>query len=855
MEAIPDTVQEDIKLMPDYIATFHKWMQKQGKKDSTSRAYVRVIATLFDEDGKSPASMATKEYFDITKASFKNKMCNGQRSASVKLWIDFWQENGGKSLESSNGVKMYQVNRSMATSSPKPSHLLLSESETEEAKKLRAELELPKEGWTVAIRTRGHTDLIAAVSPGGSAYTTREAVDRRLKRTSSSGSRAQPPEKTPEATEDKSKAKEELKEGANSSKPEIKHESKTSAKQQLEPEAKQDPKKILNTGTTPEIKQPGKTETKIPETKSPPKPPLSPPPDMPSATPKPPAVPPPTAPLGMPPGTPTPPTMPPVGQLEAKPEIKEDEQKPESQKVNSKDEEACAPLNDEQLFMANDAKEDIKEDDNDDFVERMLQGVGELHSQSEDNDERISKKRKTQVILEDPLMTPDVHSETDYPEVDVAEFPATIEVKASKSTKVDGRYDRMKKASRGRPCYTRQAGEKLWYLFWNKKWKIGLEFGCAKSSYAYLKDAAPGVPCEPYPATWRVLDKKDKKNKDDKENKAKEAKIHIKNLAMRLIDGAFLEASLKDEALFGLQGSQHQKTHKTHHDRSSRSKAKSLTHVERLTLKAGDDSSVVTLCEKDTVKDGADAKQDEAQSSDEEKESDSNSSESSSSASLSESDEDQDDSDDEKPARSAPFRPPTKPQSVVNGEKQAEFEAKLRDQLSKVPTPEARLKKFEMVKAMFMKKAQAVEKFGLEPELVEASLRKLHSWILSRGQSGGTTNGEDTPAPLTPPQEPEQSGRQQAHVATSWTAAPLRSVLKKAGAPRNRRRIQISGERQVHIQNFKFCGENLWFQAPGQTVRCDSCDRAVPQTCGSLQGAPSQSQFAQNCFLCGDCSG
>jgi len=115
MEAISDAAEEDIKLMPDYIATFHKWMQRQGRKDSTARAYARQIALLFDDDGKSPASMATQEYCNITKTSFKNKVCNNQRSASLKLWIDFWQECDIKTLESSKGQNMYQVRRSTAT--------------------------------------------------------------------------------------------------------------------------------------------------------------------------------------------------------------------------------------------------------------------------------------------------------------------------------------------------------------------------------------------------------------------------------------------------------------------------------------------------------------------------------------------------------------------------------------------------------------------------------------------------------------------------------------------------------------------------------------------------------------------
>merc|ERR1712113_1177380 len=104
---------------------------------------------------------------------------------------------------------------------------------------------------------------------------------------------------------------------------------------------------------------------------------------------------------------------------------------------------------------------------------------------------------------------------------------------------------------------------------------------------------------------------------------------------------------------------------------------------------------------------------------------------------------------------------------------------------------------FEMVKMMFMKKAQAVEKVGLEQELVEASLLKLHremreergmqrpqlpaalppSWIQSRDQTSGIANGEDSVAPLTPPQELEHSRYQQAHLPTSAkNGVPPRSV-------------------------------------------------------------------------------
>jgi len=47
----------------------------------------------------------------------------------------------------------------------------------------------------------------------------------------------------------------------------------------------------------------------------------------------------------------------------------------------------------------------------------------------------------------------------------------------------------------------------------------------------------------------------------------------------------------------------------------------------------------------------------------------------------------------------------------------------------------------------------------------------------------------------------------------------------------------------------------LWFRMPGAVVYCDSCEKGVPQSMGSLQGAPNQSQFAQNKFICSDCMG
>ncbi|CAE8709362.1 unnamed protein product, partial [Polarella glacialis] len=89
---------------------------------------------------------------------------------------------------------------------------------------------------------------------------------------------------------------------------------------------------------------------------------------------------------------------------------------------------------------------------------------------------------------------------------------------------------------------------------------------------------------------------------------------------------------------------------------------------------------------------------------------------------------------------------------------------------------------------------------------------------------------------------------------------PLKCAIRKGprGVIMNfQRRIQYGpyGPQisQVKVATYKTSGDTLWFSMPGAYVFCDACLKAVPQSMGSLQGAPQRSQFAQDKFLCTDC--
>jgi len=184
MEDLENATPEHHAVISDWICSFHRWMLSNDRKEGTARAYTRSMVFLYEEDQKSPAAMASQEYFELTKASLKNKIGNGQRSASVRLWKMFFEEYGHPTEppEKSDGSKLFQVNleagEARKTSTPQN---VFADENSAEVKKLRNELELPGD-WSVAKRSRNSGDLLTAMSPGGRIYTSKQAVDVRLGR-------------------------------------------------------------------------------------------------------------------------------------------------------------------------------------------------------------------------------------------------------------------------------------------------------------------------------------------------------------------------------------------------------------------------------------------------------------------------------------------------------------------------------------------------------------------------------------------------------------------------------------------------------------------------------------------------
>merc|ERR1712032_1701995 len=113
--------------------------------------------------------------------------------------------------------------------------------------------------------------------------------------------------------------------------------------------------------------------------------------------------------------------------------------------------------------------------------------------------------------------------------------------------------------------------------------------------------------------------------------------------------------------------------------------------------------------------------------------------------------------------------------------------------------------------------------------------------------------------PMTPPEDPAQGSRKE--MMPHRTQGLPRGVLKKPWAPKTRQGVHISLVRElpqpkvVSVESYRGYGEQLWFTMPGAVVCCDNCEQGVPQSMGTLHGAPTQSQFAQNMFLCSSCMG
>eukprot|EP00930_Biecheleria_cincta_P028295 TRINITY_DN19735_c0_g1_i2.p1 TRINITY_DN19735_c0_g1~~TRINITY_DN19735_c0_g1_i2.p1 ORF type:complete len:905 (+),score=204.91 TRINITY_DN19735_c0_g1_i2:157-2871(+) len=201
MDKFRDCTAEEEAQRSDYAFSFHQWMLGNGVKDNTAKSYTRTLLLIWQDDGKAACEMATQEYFDITKNSMKNKSGNGQRSAAIKKFIDFYGTNKDKIRPAPVGETLYQV-KGGPTKNNKPDFLADVDQDSPAARALRINLNLPDD-WKCCVRKRSSGDLVCAVSPGGTAYTTKSAVDDRLSRAPGSSTPAPvvaPPAVTPAPT-------------------------------------------------------------------------------------------------------------------------------------------------------------------------------------------------------------------------------------------------------------------------------------------------------------------------------------------------------------------------------------------------------------------------------------------------------------------------------------------------------------------------------------------------------------------------------------------------------------------------------------------------------------------------------
>jgi len=106
------------------------------------------------------------------------------------------------------------------------------------------------------------------------------------------------------------------------------------------------------------------------------------------------------------------------------------------------------------------------------------------------------------------------HSENGQIDFNAAMWPPSILVKASTSSKLDGRYEMLPEAKSNRPSYLKKGkeGKKDMYLYWNKRWRIGTEYGSSKCN-SQIDEVSPHLlPCEPYPHSWRLFQKPEGKH-------------------------------------------------------------------------------------------------------------------------------------------------------------------------------------------------------------------------------------------------------------------------------------------------------------------------------------------------------
>ncbi|CAE8581035.1 unnamed protein product [Polarella glacialis] len=502
---------------------------------------------------------------------------------------------------------------------------------------------------------------------------------------------------------------------------------------------------------------------------------------------------------------------------------------------------------------------------------------------------RLHKKHKSKKGDEDgadlqaPPSAEDLayESDTQYEEVDVSKSLEALRIEASSYDKIDGLYKRLEKSSRGRPAYWNSTSRKMSYLYWNKGWKISFAFGSSKCA-ATVKDVeGVDLPIEPYPVSWKVIDK----STDDQKKKTA--------LTMRVIDESVYASTLQNKdggqpvaPLFPTATrikKREKKMEKSVEPAVEGSPAKKKREAGEAKPKRASGATKAAAADDDEA---AMVEAAAGQDSDDENKAPSAQR---SSQHGSDSDDDKDDSSESSGSESSSEEVKPSPKAIaevaitikpsfqaMNSAARAFVSA---TGLMKLPAEQAHAKAQKLRDTLF----DRIRKGEKIPQMI--SLQDAQQIISFCDREYGTGDkvkerqpaappprhllgpgnvAPSTPdgAPQTPPGALAAAGARRDEELPPHRRGiqPLKCAIRKGprGVIMNfQRRIQYGpyGPQisQVKVATYKTSGDTLWFSMPGAYVFCDACLKAVPQSMGSLQGAPQRSQFAQDKFLCTDC--
>lgn len=524
-------------------------------------------------------------------------------------------------------------------------------------------------------------------------------------------------------------------------------------------------------------------------------------------------------------------------------------------------------------------KTEVKEEVKDEFKEELKDELKE-EVKEEDRKEKKRKKDKHKDKDEDAMDDlfdegpPDVSADTDteYAEIELDKTPSGLIVESSGQSKIDGKYKRLPNSSRGRPAYyqrkEKDGKDKTMYIYFAKKaWNIGPRFG-DKKSVAVMK-AVDGLmdPCEPYPHAWQVYKKGEEENSPGTYQTVVAMRIYSEEAAAEMSKlpeppmeaGAAGKLSDSGAPMTAEQIAERQQRKEEKKKRKEEAKAKEA--AERPADQTGE--GAVKSEGTEEKKDEASSSSDESSSSEEEKEESSDSS-----------------SESDKEDNAAKAQVDEAANEQKRKDKALEFEKRIRSQLQahqdKNDIRGVHKSFINIQQRLQASKANLEQVAGLTEAKVEELLVTLkRDFKIDENKPKekprapkapppahllkGKASGSAPAAPTTPPENPPGGGDIMPH----RTMQPGKSVLRPwyDGPRRKGERPHISiaagmqpGHVEQSIESFRQMGEELWYYMPGASVYCDNCDRQVPQSMGSLQGALGQSQFAQNRFVCSECA-